>query len=122
MIYCVLKTMFEFMFSFVAQTKSDSYNKFDSFRIANIKNRIWGRSYEIKYFFLKTEILLEFLRLGSKLFHSIIAEGKKEFLKLCFVMLSVLVAYDVHLTGMRWKRYCGCSFLFPVPTTKLEGL
>ena len=29
---------------------------------------------------LKTEILLEFLRLGSKLFHSIIADGKKEFM------------------------------------------
>ena len=72
---------------------------------------------KLSIFSLKTEILLEFLRLGSKLFHSIIADGKKEFLKkLCFVLirgilLSVLVAYDVHLTGMRWKRYFGCSFL-----------
>ena len=66
-------------------------------------------------FCLKTEILLELLRLGSKSFHSIIiADAKKEFLKkLCFVsirgiLLSVLVAYDVHLTGMRWKKYFGC--------------
>ena len=34
----------------VAQTKSKSCNKFDSCKIANIKNRIWERSYEIKYF------------------------------------------------------------------------
>ena len=72
---------------------------------------------KLSIFSLKTEILLEFLRLGSKLFHSIIADGKKELLKkLCFVLIrgiliSVLVAYDVHLTGMRWKRYFGCSFL-----------
>ena len=58
-------------------------------------------------FSLRTEILLEFPILGSKLFNSIITDGKKEFLKkLCFVvikriLLSVLVAYGVHLTGMR---------------------
>ena len=41
---------------------------------------------------------------------------KKNFWKLCFVLIrgilpTVLVAYDVLLTGMRWKRYFGCSFL-----------
>ena len=36
---------------------------------------------KLSIFSLKTEILLEFLRLGSKLFHSIIADGKKNFLK-----------------------------------------
>ena len=72
---------------------------------------------KLSIFSLKTEILLEFLRLRSQLFHSIIVDGEKEFLKrLCFVLirgilLSVLVAYDVHLTGMRWKRYFRCSFL-----------
>ena len=45
--------MFEFMFSQVAQTESESCNKFNSFRIVNIKKRILGRSYEIKYFFRK---------------------------------------------------------------------
>ena len=66
---------------------------------------------KLNIFSLKTEIL------GSKLFHSKIADRKKEFLKkLCFVLirgilLSVLVVYDVHLIGMRWKRYFGCSFL-----------
>ena len=72
---------------------------------------------KLSIFSLKTEILLKFLRLGSKLFHSIIADAKKELLKkLCFalirgILLSVLVAYDVHLTGMRWKRYFGYSLL-----------
>ena len=72
---------------------------------------------KLSIFSLKTEILLEFLRLGSKLFHSIIADGKKEFLKkLCFVLIrgifpTVLVAYGVLLTGMTLKRYFGCSFL-----------
>ena len=44
----------------MAQTESKSYNKFNSSS-------------------LKTEILLEFLRLGSKLFHSVIADGKNNF-------------------------------------------
>ena len=71
---------------------------------------------KLSIFSLKTKILLESLRLGSKLFHSIIADGKKEFLKkLCFVLIrgilpTVLVAYDVLLTGMRLKRYFGCYF------------
>ena len=66
---------------------------------------------------LKAEILIEILRLGSKLCHSIIADGKKEFLKkvrfvlIRGILLSVLIAYGVHLTGMRWKGYFGCSFL-----------
>ena len=65
---------------------------------------------KLSIFSLKTEILLEFLRLGYKLLHSIIADGKKEFLKkLCFVLIRgililVLVTYDVHLTRIRWKR------------------
>ena len=72
---------------------------------------------KLSIFSLKTEILSEFLRLRSKLFYSIIADGKKEFLKkLCFVLireilLTVLVAYGVLLAGMRLKRYFGCSFL-----------
>ena len=120
----------------MAQTESKPCHKFNSSRIVNIKKKKFGEGYmKLSIFSLKTEILLEFLRLGSKLFHSIIADGKKEFLKkLCFVLirgilLSVLVAYDIHLIGMRWKRYFGCSFLkttketkFPAPTTKLEGL
>ena len=110
--------MFEFMFSKVAQTESKSFNKFNFFRILTIKKRIKGKSYEIKYFFfLKTEILLEFLKIGSKLFHSIIADGEKEFLKKVYFVLirgmlsTALVAYDVLLSVMRLKRYFGGSFL-----------
>ena len=72
---------------------------------------------KLSIFSLKTEILLEFLRLRSNLFHSIIADGEKEFLKkLCFVLIkgilaTVLVAYGLLLTGMRLKRYFRCSFL-----------
>ena len=59
---------------------------------------------KLSTFFLKTEILLEFLRLGSKLSHSVITDGKRESLKkLCFVLisgilLSVQVAYGVQLS------------------------
>ena len=34
---------------------------------------------KLSIFSLKTEMLLEFLRLGSKLFHSIISDGKNNF-------------------------------------------
>ena len=59
---------------------------------------------KLSIFSLKTETLLEFPRLGPKLFHSIIADGKKYFLKkLCLVLIrgilpTVLVAYCVLLT------------------------
>ena len=58
-------------------------------------------------FSLKTEILLEFLRLVSKLFHLIIADGKKEYLKKLYfvwrreILPSLLVTYGVHLIIMR---------------------
>ena len=72
---------------------------------------------KLSIFSLKTEILLEFLRLRSKLFHSRIADGKKEFWKKLYYVIikgilpSVLVAYGVHFTGMRWIRHFECSFL-----------
>ena len=56
--------MFEFMFSYVAQTESKSCNKFICFRIMNIKKRIWERSYEIKYFFLKDWNTLRVSKIG----------------------------------------------------------
>ena len=43
----------------------------------------FGESYmKVSIFSLKIEILLEFLRLGYKLFHSIIADWKKNFWKI----------------------------------------
>ena len=82
----------------MVQAEPKCCNKFNFFRNVNIK---------LSIFSFKTEILLEFLRLGSKLFHSIIADGKKEFLKKsCFALIrgilpTVLVAYGVLLAGMR---------------------
>ena len=58
----------------VAQTESKSCDKFNSFRIVTIKNEF---SIKLSIFTLKTEILLEFRRLECKVFHSIIADGKK---------------------------------------------
>ena len=62
------------MFSEVTQTKSKSC--FNSFRIVNTKHKIWGSRVKLSIFSLKTEILFQCLRLESKLFHKIIADGK----------------------------------------------
>ena len=59
---------------------------------------------------MKSTKLFEFRRIGSKLFHSMIAEGKKEFLKkLCLIlkqgMLSTfLVAYTWVFSGISLKK------------------
>ena len=61
---------------------------------------------KLSIFSLKTEILLEFLRLGSKLFHSIIADGKKEFLKkLCFVLIREILK-QFHLLPPNTSVWC----------------
>ena len=83
----------------MAQTESKSLVLWQS------KKEFGEGRMKLSIFSLKTEILLEFLRLGSKLSHSMKAEGKKEFLKkLCFVLIrgilpTVLAAYGVLLTG-----------------------
>ena len=89
----------------MAQTESKSCDKLNSFRIVTIiKNNLGESQMKLSIFSLKTETLLESPRLGSKLFHSIIAGGKKCFLKkLCLVLIrgilpTVLVAYCVLLT------------------------
>ena len=72
---------------------------------------------KLSIFSLKNGILLEVLRLRSKLFDLIIASGKKEFLKkLCFASIrgrltTVLVAYGIRFTEMKLKRHFECSFL-----------
>ena len=61
--------------------------------------------------FLKSAKLFEFLSVRSELFHSMIVEGKKEFLKkLCLIlkqgMLSTfLVAYAWVFSGISLQRY-----------------
>ena len=82
------------------------------FLIITIKNIIWGRPnkfqdtiFENEKNFLSSE--------GSKLFHSMIVEGKKEFYKkLCLIlkqeMLSrFLVAYAWAFSDISLKRYWG---------------
>ena len=69
----------------------------------------------LRMLLLKNEKFSDFLRAGSKLFHSIIADGKKEFLeKLCFVLRRVpcifRVEYNESLTGVKLNRYIGFSF------------
>ena len=72
---------------------------------------------ELSVFSSKPETLLEFLRLGSKVFHLIVADGKNEFLKMLYFALirrilpTDLVEYGVLLTRMRLKRFFGSSFL-----------
>ena len=61
--------------------------------------------------FLKSTKLFEFPRVGSKLLHSMIVEGKQEFLKkLCLILkqgmlLTFLVAYQCVFSGISSKRY-----------------
>ena len=59
---------------------------------------------------LKSDKLSAFLRPGSNLFHSMIVDGKNEFLKkLWFVLRAMfsafLVEYQIRLAGIKLKRY-----------------
>ena len=64
---------------------------------------------------LKSDKLSAFLRPGSSLFHSMIVDGKNEFLKKLWFALrrgifsAFLVGYNVGLTGIKLKKYQGCS-------------
>ena len=90
---------------------------------------------KLSIFSLKTEILLKFLRLGSKLFHSIITDGKK------FLKKNMLFLNNENIGHSSCKIWCTSyrneikkvfwmfifeNFIketkFSVPTTKLEGL
>ena len=80
------------------------------------KKELGEGSYETKYFFLED---WNTVRVSTNRFLDIPLNNrwKKEFLKkLCFVLIrgilpTVLVTYGVLLTGMKLKRYFGCSFL-----------
>ena len=78
-INCVLEAMLESMFSQVTKTKSIFCNIFDFDRIKAIIKRVKGRIYNM--LLSKTLQLSHLRRLESNLFHAIVAEGKKEFLK-----------------------------------------
>ena len=74
-------------------------NNSNTFTIITIKNITWERSKKFHDSILKSTNLFEFRRVGSKLFHSVIVEGKKEFLKKLYLILKqgmlsrFLVAY-----------------------------
>ena len=82
------------------------YDKSNTFIIITIKNINCRRSNKFR-----DAIFENNKRVGSKLFHSMIVEGKKEFLKkLCLIlkqgMLSTfLVAYAWVFSGISLKRY-----------------
>ena len=67
--------------------------------------------------FLKIARLSEFLILESKLFHSVIVEGKKEFLKYSCLTLErgmLFLCHVIHASlavGINSKRYLGDWFL-----------
>ena len=91
---------------------------------------------KLSIFSLKTEILLEFLRFGSKLFHSIITDRKKRILEKVMPCLNkgniALSSDSIWCTSYRnemkkvFWMFIFENFIketkFPVPTTKLEGL
>ena len=64
---------------------------------------------------LKSDKLSAVLRPGSGMFHSIMVDGKNEFLKKLWFALrrrmlsAFLVGYNVGLTGIKLERYWGCS-------------
>ena len=72
---------------------------------------------KFRILFLKTTKLFKFRRVGSKFFHSLIVEGKKEFLKKLCLMLkkgilsTFLVAYAWFFSGISLKRYWGLLLL-----------
>ena len=72
------------MSKFVLTQMTHSYtqpcNKSNTFMIITIKNIIWGRSNKFQDTVFEISKIFEFRRVGSKLFHSMIVEGKKEFL------------------------------------------
>ena len=86
-------------------------NKSNTFIIITIKTLLGEGLINFKILFLKSTKPFEFQRVGSKLFHSMVLEGKEEFLKnLCLVlkqrMLSTfLIAYAWVFSGIGLKRY-----------------
>ena len=69
---------------------------------------------KLSIFSLKTETLLEFLRLGSKLFHLKIADETFEKVVLCFNKGNIAhSSCSIWCTSNRneIKSYFGCSFL-----------
>ena len=72
------------------------------------RNTIWSRSYELKDAFLKELKLVEIRVAGSNVFHSIMDDGKKVFLKtLCLIFikgLSLLVFFVLEIVLLEQRQ------------------
>ena len=101
----------------MTRTYAQPHNKSNTFIIITIKNVTWGRSNKFQDTIFENNKLFEFRGVGSKLFHSVIVEGKKMFLKKLYLILkqgmlsTFLVAWvfsDISLKG--YWRLCFCKF------------
>ena len=69
----------------MAQAHTKSSHKFCDYRIMRVIHIIRGWSFELQDVFLKNKHL-ELRRSISNLFHSMIVNGKREFLENCFLL------------------------------------
>ena len=77
----------------MTQTYAQSCDKSNTFVTITIKTLLGEGLTDFRIVFLKTTKLLEFPKVGFKLFYSVIVEGKKEFLKkLCLVLIKGMVS------------------------------
>ena len=73
--------MLEFMITQVTKTQSNRVINFSAFGLWQL-NILFGEGrIKFRILFLKALKLSEFLRSGANLFHSVIVDGKNEFLK-----------------------------------------
>ena len=93
--------MLEFMFFLMTKVKSKPSNKFKTL----------DGHMNLRILVLKTDKLSTFLRPASNLLHSIIADGKSDFLKKLWLILrrgmfsGFLVKYNLPVTGIKLKKY-----------------
>ena len=75
----ILEAMFKFALkSCLSQVKSKSCDKANSSTVMPITNKFEDGRMNLRILVLKIEKLSDFLRQGSKLFHPIMVNGKKE--------------------------------------------
>ena len=109
--------MLEFVLTEMTHTYAQSRDNSNTFIIIQLQTLLEEGLINFRILFLETAKLFEFRKVESKMFHSVIVEGRKEFLKkLCLIlkqgMLSTfLVAYECVFSGISLKRYWGLLFL-----------
>ena len=79
--------MLEFALTQMTHTYAQPRDKYNTFILLQLKTFLEKGLTNFRILFLKTTKFFEFQRVGSKLFHSMIVEEKKEFLKkLCLTL------------------------------------